>query len=491
MTPRENVATATEALLNELVAYVRRYVVLKDSQAATVALWIMHTHAIDAADVTPYLAILSAEKRSGKSRLLEVLSLLVARPLSTANISDAALYRSIADEQPTLLFDEVDAIFGAKARDREDLRGLLNAGYRRGQFVIRMGGPTMTTREKFAVFCTKAFAGIGRLSDTIMDRSIILNLKRKAPDEAAQRFRWREANAETEGLRQRLQAWGGGNLEALAVARPDSPEELDDRAAEGWEPLLAIADLAGGAWPRRARSAALDLSAGEAREDDSPGILLLADLRSIFEERHAEKLPSSQLAQELASLEESPWGDLRGRPLDARGLAQRLRRYEIRPKTIRLNECTIKGYAREQFEPSWQRYLQSAAPSPPASNVTPSQPASLHQQLSLWDVSRDALTTAAEEGLNPHGYADVTLVTRAAPANRAHDSTETPANSGADDLLRPILGDPGFEGLTRRRFLEGHLTELERDTLVAFHRIRRQRAKVLERSPERHEAATE
>ena len=119
-------------VLDDVVQFVRRYVVLTDTQADAIALWCAHTHAADAADTTPYLFFTSAEKRSGKTRALEVLELVVHVPISTANSSDAALFRTIAELKPTILFDEVDAIFGNKARDREDLRGLLNAGYRRG-----------------------------------------------------------------------------------------------------------------------------------------------------------------------------------------------------------------------------------------------------------------------------------------------------------------------------------------------------------------------
>ena len=346
----------------------------------------------------------------------------------------------------------------------------------------------MTTREKFAVFCAKAFAGIGRLSDTIMDRSIILNLKRKAPDEAAERFRWREANAETEGLRQRLPAWGGENLEALAVARPDSPGELDDRAAEGWEPLLAIADLAGGAWP--SVPAARRLTFQQARPAKTiPSASFFSPTCAASSKSTTRK--SSPLLSSLRSLSRS-----RSRPgvICAAGPSMRAASHDgcddMRSGRKRFgSERTVKGYAREQFEPSWQRYLQSAAPFPRFERHTVTTRIAAPATIALGCVARRP-RNGAEEGLNPHGYADVTLVTRTAPAD-GHTTRRRRRQPDADDPLRPLLGDPGFEGLTRRRFLEGHLTELERDTLVGFHPIRRQRAKVLERSPERHEAATE
>lgn len=236
-------------LLDDLVRFLRRFVVLSESQADAIALWVAHTYAIEAADTTPYLWIVSAEKRSGKTRLLEVLELLVRSPLPTANISDAALFRAIAELSPTLLFDEVDAIFGKKAREREDLRGLLNAGYRRGALARRMGGPRMTTLESFPVFCAKAIAGLGELPDTITDRAIRIQLERKTRDERIERFRRREVEAEAQLLRERLADWLEPQLDELRAARPQLPDKLDDRAQDIWEPLLAIADLAEGDQP--------------------------------------------------------------------------------------------------------------------------------------------------------------------------------------------------------------------------------------------------
>ena len=178
-------------ILEDIVAFVRRYVVISAAQADAVALWCAHTFAIEAADTTPYIAVTSAEKRSGKSRLLEVLELLVRSPQSTTNISDSALFRAIGEYSPTLFFDEVDAVF--RSREREDLRGLLNAGHRRGAVAYRMGGKRMTDLEAFPVFCAKAFAGIGDcLSDTVRDRSIPIRLKKRARDEQLERFRRRD-----------------------------------------------------------------------------------------------------------------------------------------------------------------------------------------------------------------------------------------------------------------------------------------------------------
>jgi Protein of unknown function (DUF3631) len=281
------------------------------------------------------------------------------------------LFRAIAELTPTVLLDEVDAIFGAKSREREDLRGLLNAGYRRGAVARRMGGAKMTTLEKFEVFCAKAFAGIGDLPDTIADRSIPIRLSRKTRDEPVERFRRRDAAAAAEPLRQWAESWGGHHASALREARPSLPDELDDRAQDVWEPLLAIADRAGDDWPERARLSALALSGNGARADESAGVQLLADVRRIFDAHAVDRMSSAALAEALHEIEEAAWSEWYGRPITARGIAKLLARYEIKPRSIRLDdESTPKGYKRDQFTDAWGRYL-------PTENATTPQPASL------------------------------------------------------------------------------------------------------------------
>jgi Protein of unknown function (DUF3631) len=348
----------SDYLLINVRDFVRRFVVLSDEQADTLALWCAHTHALDAAESTPYLAITSPEKRSGKTRLLEVLELVVHEGLPTSNISDAALFRSISELNPTLLMDEVDAIFSAKARDREDLRGLLNAGYRRGAVVRRMGGAKMTTLEVFPVFCAKAFAGIGNcLPDTILDRSIGIALQRKTREETVERFRRREVVPEGETLRDRLADWLEPQIDYISALRPSLPDELDDRAQDMWEPLLAIADLAEGDWPERAWKAALKLSGNGAREDDSLTAILLRDIYYIFEETGAEGFKTSDLIFELCRIEESPWGDWRGKSITPHALSRLLKPHRIKTMPLRVEGEVVRGYKRAQFDDATHRVL--------------------------------------------------------------------------------------------------------------------------------------
>ena len=366
-----------DGLLDDVRALIRRYVIVDDAQADALALWTFHTHALPAAEATPYLAVNSAEKRSGKTRLLEVLSLLAARPWMTGRVTAAVLIRKLAKETPTLLLDESDAAFKAEKEYAATLQAILNSGYRRGgcaSLCVKAGGDFEL--KDFPTFGPKAIAGIGSLPDTIADRAIPIALKRRAPNEAIARFRQRDAEIEVKPLREGLACWASANIEALTDARPDLPPELDDRAADVWEPLLAIADVTGGDWPQRARLAALALSVGDRRDDDSLGVRLLADIKAIFEERKADRLSSGQLADGLVAIEEAPWGDLRGKPLDPRTLARRLRPYGIHPCKMRFGDATGRGYERADLMDAWRRYTsipQTNGTTGTSATTTPSE----------------------------------------------------------------------------------------------------------------------
>ncbi len=417
------------AVLDAVADFLGAFVAFPSVEARdAVALWVLHGHAIEAAATTPRLSIRSAEKQCGKSRLLEVLELIVARPVLAVNISVAALFRSIGEPPPSILWDEVDALFrGGNDPGREDLRALLNSGYRRGASVLRMVGEGRKMEVKaFPTFAPVALAGIGNLPDTINDRSIVVELRRRLPGEKVRPFRRRTAEPEARELRERLEAWAGQSPLALEQARPSMPDGLSDRAQDLWEPLLAIADLAGGSWPKRARQAAVKLAKVGQDRDGSRGVGLLTDLRSVFNKHHdQETLATATLLAELVALEESPWGDLRGRPLDARELARRLKAYEVRPGNIRTGEPVLKGYKREHLEDAWARYLPPAEqPDPdPAAGPEPAYP-----------IPPGAATSATNGVSDLKSVADRTAIAR--PELAASD----PECSGVADVAVPQRG---------------------------------------------------
>lgn len=348
-------------VLDDLASFIRRFVAFPlPEQLAAVALWIMHTHTLDAFDHTPRLVINSPEKQCGKSRLLEVAELTVRRPRLNTSMSPAYMFRVIEQLQPCLLVDEVDSVFGTSAKNdhNEDLRGLINSGFRRGNTVGRVTGEgaAMTPKE-FPVFAPVALAGIGNcLPDTVLDRSVIIRLRRRGPDEAVEPMRRRRVVGEADELRRRVAAWAHRHLDDLADADPAMPDGLVDRAADTWEPLLALADAAGGTWPSEARNAAVVLNARRAEDDPSLGAKLLADLRSAFGDREA--MFSAALVEALNNMEESPWGAWhRGSGFTTRDLARRLREFGVRSKNVRAGSGQAKGYAATDLADAWARYL--------------------------------------------------------------------------------------------------------------------------------------
>ena len=272
-------------LLAEVKRYIGRYVVLSDHQATVCTVWVAHCHAFAVADATPYLNVTSAVKQCGKTRLLEVLEPIVPSPWFTGRVSAAVLTRKVDGETPTLLLDESDAAFAHHGEYAEALRAILNSGYRRSgvSSLCVATGHGIGYRD-FSTFCPKAIAGIGALPDTVVDRSIRIALRRRAEDECVDRFRQRAAIEVASPLRSQLDRWREVALEALRESEPEIPRELSDRAADVWEPLMAIADLAGGPWPEYVRHAATALSATSV-DDDTLSIRLLHDVREVFRRR--------------------------------------------------------------------------------------------------------------------------------------------------------------------------------------------------------------
>jgi hypothetical protein len=342
-----------------LVAFVRRFVVVTDHQVVAIALWLAHTHVIDAFDCTPYLQVTSATKRSGKTRLLEISEPLVARPWLTQRVSAAALVRKIDAEHPTLLLDESDAAFKGDREYAEALRGLLNSGYRRsGHSTICTGQGANITYRDFSTFSAKAIAGIGDLPDTVADRSIAIALRRRTHDEPCERWKERDGHAAADPLRKHLAGWASRTVvETLRIMRPDIPTALGDRQADCWEPLLAIADLAGGEWPVRARSAAIALT--DSIEDTDIVVQLLSDIEAAVLSKGAESvIPTKTVLEELIALEDRPWATWRHeKPITGRGLARLLGPLGIHP----VHTERLRGYRRDAFDDAVSRYLPSKA----------------------------------------------------------------------------------------------------------------------------------
>lgn len=418
-------------LLDAIVTFIRRFVILSQQQAEAIALWIVHTHVLKAADTTPYLNITSPEKRSGKTLLLEILELQVARPWFTGRVTAAVLARKVDAECPTLLLDESDAAFKGNKEYAETLRSILNTGYRRGgKTSVCVGQGAAIGYRDLSTFCPKAIAGIGKLPDTVADRSIPITLKRRAPNEYVERFRRRSAEREASPLRQQIIQWAG--IISPESEEPEIPEQLRDRAADCWEPLLLIADAAGGEWPRKARDSAVALMTGVESEDESLGVRLLADIRFVLPES-GDSISSADLLSALMQIEESPWGDLRGKPLDARRLASLLKPYGIRPHTFRIDDKTPKGYQKIDFRDAWNRYLPVDA-SLPATSATPG---SAQVQTGAADYPQQPPLETPVVADNPQSYPEANV------ADVADKTGEMAETAGISQML--VVEEGGWE----------------------------------------------
>lgn len=366
-------------LLTETEAFIRRFCCFPDEHAlVAVTLWAVHTHMAENFYTTPRLALLSPEAGSGKTRVLEVLDLLVPDSMFCLSASPAAIFRTLADRQVTLLFDEVDTIFAKRGKEdaNEDLRGLLNAGYKRGVTIPRCVGPRHEVQD-FKVFAATALAGLGDLPDTVMSRSIIIRMRRRAPTEPVEPFRSREHEQPGHGIRDRLATWAARVGASVGDAWPALPEGIVDRPAEVWEPLIAVADAAGGTWPDRARAACLALVKVAQDRRLTLGIRLLADLRTIFGQ--ADALHTRVILDRLSDGErwgldsDAPWADLHGKPLGERGLATMLKKYDVHSMKVKVSGDSLQGYRREHLHDAWQRYLPSHSPKE-AEPVEPVEP---------------------------------------------------------------------------------------------------------------------
>jgi hypothetical protein len=331
-----------------------------------IALWVAQAHLVESFDVSPILTITSAEMRSGKSLVLDCLELLVPNPFRAVIPSEAVVYTILAQRpRPTMLLDEADAIFGPRSAEKyEGLRAILNSGNRRGTPVPRVSMTHGRKVEWFDVFGPKAIAGIGNLPSTVADRSIPIRMKRRTLAEPIAKFRRRIAATEAEAI---VCAWPVTFVTLVTV-----PGELDDRAADSWEPLLAVADAAGGSWPSRGRLAAVALSS----EEDSTvsvGMRLLADIHEAFgDEDH---LPTAELLRRLHDVEDGPWSEWYGSPLTGRELAKLLGPYRVLPQLRRVRGTVSRGYFRAEFTDAFRRYVpeqeDTQTPVTSVTSVTP------------------------------------------------------------------------------------------------------------------------
>ncbi|MEU0591959.1 DUF3631 domain-containing protein [Streptomyces ardesiacus] len=353
-------------LLDELREAIARYVILPSSEALTaVTLWVAATHIQPSLQHAPRLAVVGPAKRCGKSRLLDVLTETVREPLITVNTSPAVVFRAIGDDPPTLLVDEADTIFGSikAAEKNEELRGLLNAGHQRNRPALRISGPEHKP-QAFPTFAMAALAGIGDLPDTVMDRSVVIRMQRRKPGERVEQFRSRRDIPALHALRDRLTAWLRPLMDTAADLVPPMP--VQDRAADTWEPLVVVAELAGATWPERARAACAAMCAAEVGQDDESNVKtrLLKDIRRVFGcYGDPDTVRTRDLLEELLKDQEAPWAEYRNTGLTPRYLGILLKDFGIQAAVLRFEGGRqARGFTRTQFADAWARYCPEEQP---------------------------------------------------------------------------------------------------------------------------------
>jgi hypothetical protein len=290
----------------------------------------------------------------------------------SSNISSSAFFRAIEELEPTLLIDEADT----NLRGKNDLTGILNAGYTKGTaFVWRMcyeaaagqagkaeggrrgaAGRGAGRVARYSCWCPKVIAAIGHLHPTLASRCIVIRMNRKMTGEQCERLK----RLDPTELKRKCARFVADHAAEIASAEPRIPNGLTNRAADIWEPLLALADLAGGHWPELAREAATGLTA-RAQEHSPIGSLLL-DISLVFALGKGERIFSRELLAGILGCGERPWAELRrGKPVTEMWLAQQLRPYGIKPRTIRIGEQVAKGYLQEDFLDTFRRYVPKSA----------------------------------------------------------------------------------------------------------------------------------
>ena len=342
----------TKALLNELMTQLKRYVVVHDDASVAIVLWVMFAWVHNIAVHSPYLVFVSAEGDCGKTTACDVVKFLSPRGHSGTELTAASIYRFVDRVRPTLIIDDADTLFKRKP----DLVTIVNAAWTRGTKIPRQGPGGLT--HWFDPFCPKVIAGVKlALLRTTMTRTIAVKMVPKLPEEKVEDFDHVDDDTFLT-LRRKLTRWAADNVEALKGARPVLPPGFTNRLRMNWLLQLAIADLAGGDWPKLARRAAIRLA--RERREPSVGIRGLEMFRVLFA-THGTEITSADVQRWFAADQDDEWAEFNGpgRPITKRQIALLIADYGINPGVIHPRGSKAdRGYKEEWFADAFARYLK-------------------------------------------------------------------------------------------------------------------------------------
>ena len=400
-------AVDAATLLQELAEAFRRYAVLPPHADTALALWCMFTWFFNESHIAPLLVIRSPEKGCGKSTVMEILTRLVYRPLISSGMTSPVLFRVIEKHKPTVLIDEGDTFLN---NDNLELHGVINCGCSKtAPWVWRCAGDDHDPK-RFNVFCPKAIALIGHTRDTLHDRAVEVELRRKLPHEEIARLRHGDG-AELDVLRRKLARLSADRIDDFSGMRPVMPDVLPDRQMDNWEPLVKAAMLGGEEYELLAKQAAVALTNSKIENaPKSVGVELLTDIQQVFQSRNTTRIRSVDLIKELCEGDDTAWGTYnRGRPITPKQVSKRLSEFGIKAKSLRIAYYGVqKCFDVEWFADAFARYLTPPEP------VTQLQPKT-GMTASVTDTGGVTVTHAAPVTPEPSKGGDCNRVTDQSP----------------------------------------------------------------------------
>lgn len=335
------------ALADQADALIRKHSIMTDEERTAIVLWSLSTYGYEVHRIFPRLAIISPLRRCGKSTLLEVLGALCKNVVSSSNLTPASLVRIKKVINPTLLIDEADTFI---ASADGDLKGILNGGHSKSNATVLRCQGDSHEMTPFDIWFPIAFASIGEVYDTLMDRSIVINLRRKKPDEKVARL-----HPGIQGVmlpwRRQVFTWFEQNGPAIIDQLVEPDFVGNDRAVDNWVPLFSLAAAISDVWLDRCDKAYRALTNGS---DIELPVCLLIDINDILGTTGISKIGSTDLTQRLNDLDTSPW---RSERLTAHKLSSMLSSFSIKPKNLRLGTKVLKGYEAADFADAFERYL--------------------------------------------------------------------------------------------------------------------------------------
>jgi len=345
-------------VFKEMDDILKKHLIVTPEERWTIILWIVFSYAPRRFRHSPRLLVTSPQMQCGKTTLLSILAALAYKALHVSHLTPATLFRMLDKERPTIIADEADTYIHGD----ENMRNVLNNGHTRdGSWVMRCDGDQNDVRL-FDAYGAMVIGQIGSPPDTVMDRSIAIMMKRKKPSEKTLPFLSQDDDTVKvcREIQAKLMRWTTDHANDLTKAAMQLPDFLNNRNADKWHPLFAIAELAGDPWLWRVEQAARWAVSMDNPDDAELSSQLLADIRMVFKMAGTQAMMTAALLHELKALDDRPWGTLNnGKPMDARKMSDFLRPFGICPQNIRFaNSGQKKGYVLADFTDAFERYLK-------------------------------------------------------------------------------------------------------------------------------------